>query len=179
MTYCSHFLSSPSSLTYCSRFLSSPSSLSLNPLQPLSFFSNSFSFTQMIPTATAFFFIHSNDLEKSLYWKEDKEQCPIKVDPHFSATLAPFLSPETAESPQQLSDDALLDTDDTTNATKHLKTQQSSLNVHLAMVSGFWWLEVWRFEEVTSREKKKKIIIDIQTRTRILPSLNYLSIALV
>ncbi|XP_006446043.2 uncharacterized protein LOC18052878 [Citrus clementina] len=69
---------------------------------------------------------------------EDKEQCPIKVDPHFSATLAPFLSPETAESPQQLSDDALLDTDDTTNATKHLKTQQSSLNVHLAMVSGFW-----------------------------------------
>ena len=44
-------------------FLSSPSTLFIktNPLQLLSFFSN-------------FSFIHSNDLEKSLYWKEDKEE---------------------------------------------------------------------------------------------------------
>ncbi|KAH9702297.1 BED-type domain-containing protein [Citrus sinensis] len=48
----------------------------------------------------------------------------------LSAILASFLSPETAESPQQLSDNALLDADDNTNATKNLKTQQSSLNIH-------------------------------------------------
>ena len=67
-----------------------------------------------------------------------KKNAPIKADHRFSATLAGFLSPKTTESPQQLSDDALLNADDNTNATKNLKTQQPSINVHLAMVSRFW-----------------------------------------